>query len=54
MNDATVVDFNLSDVSVFSPENSAFNLVVVSALSIIGKISFLKGRGIWNLGKEYP
>ena len=41
MTDATVVDFNLSDVSVFGPENSALYLVVVSALSIIGKISFL-------------
>ena len=32
----TVVDFNLSDVPVFSTENSVFNLVVVSALSLIG------------------
>ena len=36
MANTAVVDFNLSDVPVFSTENSVFNLVVVSALSLIG------------------
>ena len=30
------VDFNLSDVSVISPENDVFVLVVVSSLSLLG------------------
>ena len=36
MANSTKVDFNLSDVPVFSPENDAFILVVVSALSLLG------------------
>ena len=36
MANTTNVDFNLSDVPVFSPENDAFILVVVSALSLLG------------------
>ena len=36
MTDATEVDFGLSDVSGFSPENDIFILVVVSALSLLG------------------
>ena len=36
MTDATEVDFGLSDVLVFSPENDIFILVVVSAFSLLG------------------
>ena len=36
MADTTDVDFNLSDVSVFSPENDMFVLVVISSLSLLG------------------
>ena len=36
MANTTNVDFNLSDVPVFSPENDVFILVVVSALSLLG------------------
>ena len=36
MADTTDVDFNLSDVSVFSPENDLFVLVVISSLSLLG------------------
>ena len=36
MADTADVDFNLSDVSVFSPENDLFVLVVISSLSLLG------------------
>ena len=38
MADTTDVDFDLSDISVFSPENDVFVLVVISALSLLGTI----------------
>ena len=41
MTDTTGVDFDLSDLSVFSPENDVFILVVVSALSLLGIIHYL-------------
>ena len=41
MTDTTGVDFDLSDVSVFSPENDVFILVVVSAFSLLGIIHYL-------------
>ena len=36
MTDTTDVDFDLSDISVFSPENDVFVLVVISSLSLLG------------------
>ena len=30
------MDFDLSDISVFSPENDVFVLVVISSLSLLG------------------
>ena len=36
MADTTDVDFNLSDISVFSLENDVFVLVVISSLSLLG------------------
>ena len=38
MADTTDVDFDLSDISVFSPENDLFVLAVVSTLSLLGII----------------
>ena len=38
----TVVDFNLSDSPVFITEKSVFNLVVASALSLIGIIQYIR------------
>ena len=35
------VDFDLSDISVFSPENDVFVLVVISSLSLLGISIFL-------------
>ena len=34
------MDFDLSDISVFSPENDVFVLVVISSLSLLGKSIF--------------
>ena len=35
-------DFNITDVRVFSLENDALVLVVVSSLSLLGKIQIIK------------
>ena len=36
--DMADVDFNLSDISVISPENDVFVIVVISSLSLLGNI----------------
>ena len=40
------VDFNLSDISVISPENDVFVLVVISSLSLLGNIFLILSSGI--------